>query len=65
METTTTASVSVKGQCIMCNLSLTDLPTHRQCLLLGLEQGTVRSMADWLKKCKPKPRKMIRRVLRD
>lgn len=65
METTITASVSAKGQCIMCNLPLTDLSVHRKCLLLGLEQGTVTSMADWLKKCKPKPRRVIRRVLKE
>ena len=65
METTTTPSVSAKGQCIMCSLSLTDLSIHRPCLLLGFEQGAVTSKADWLKKCRPKPRKMIRRVLKD
>ena len=49
--------------CILCKASLVDPATHRECLLRGLEEGIVQSKADWLKKSKPKPRKVIRKVL--
>jgi hypothetical protein len=49
--------------CILCNALIVDPATHRECLLRGLEEGVVQSKADWLKKSKPKPRKVIRKVL--
>jgi hypothetical protein len=49
--------------CILCKASLVDPATHRECLLRGLEEGIVQSKADWLKKSKTKPRKVIRKVL--
>jgi hypothetical protein len=49
--------------CILCKTPLLDPATHRECLLRGLEEGVVQSKADWLKKSKPKPRKVIRKVL--
>ena len=55
------------GTCIICKLALGDTSTHRTCLLTGLEQGLFQSKADWLKQStpKPKPKKMIRKVLVD
>jgi hypothetical protein len=49
--------------CILCKALIVDPATHRECLLRGLEEGVVQSKADWLKKSKPKPRKVIRKVL--
>jgi len=49
--------------CILCKAPLLDPATHRECLLRGLEEGVVQSKADWLKKSKPKSRKVIRKVL--
>ena len=49
--------------CFLCKTALLDQSKHRECLLKGLEEGVVQSKADWLKKSKPKPRKVIRKVL--
>jgi hypothetical protein len=49
--------------CFLCKTPLVDQSKHRECLLKGLEEGLVQSKADWLKKSKPKVRKMIRKVL--
>jgi hypothetical protein len=49
--------------CILCKTPLVDEAKHRECLLKGLEEGVVQSKVDWLKKSKPKPRKVIRKVL--
>jgi hypothetical protein len=49
--------------CILCKTPLLDPVTHRECLLKGLEEGVVQSKADWLKKSKPKAKKVIRKVL--
>ena len=49
--------------CILCKTPLLDQSKHRECLLKGLEEGIVQSKADWLKKSKPKPIKVIRKVL--
>jgi hypothetical protein len=49
--------------CIICKTPLVDPATHRECLLRGLEEGVVQSKADWLKKSKPKAKKVIRKVL--
>jgi hypothetical protein len=48
----------------MCKLSLLSYD-HRECLMKGLEMGLFQSKADWLKQStsKPKPKKMIRKVL--
>ena len=53
------------GTCIICKVALGDMSTHRTCLLTGLEQGLFKSKADWLKQSttKPKPKKVIRKVL--
>jgi hypothetical protein len=48
--------------CVICKVSIEDITVHRSCVLLGLEQGLFQSKADWLNQCKPKPRRMIRRV---
>ena len=62
MNTTTTVSANVTGQCIMCKLSLLSYD-HRDCLLKGLELGLFQSKADWLKQCQPKRKRMIRMAL--
>lgn len=49
--------------CFICKSSLVDQSKHRECLLKGLEEGVVQSKVDWLKKSKPKVRKVIRKVL--
>ena len=49
--------------CFICKTSLVDPATHRECLLKGLEEGVVQSKVDWIKKSKPKVRKVIRKVL--
>jgi len=49
--------------CFVCKTSLVDQSNHRECLLKGLEEGVVQSKVDWLKKSKPKVRKVIRKVL--
>ena len=49
--------------CLLCKTTLEDPTKHRECLLKGLEEGIVQSKADWLKKSKPKARKVIRKVL--
>jgi hypothetical protein len=49
--------------CFLCKTTLQDPATHRECLLKGLEEGLVQSKADWLKKSKPKAKKVIRKVL--
>ena len=49
--------------CFLCKTTLQDQAKHRECLLKGLEEGLVQSKADWLKKSKPKPKKVIRKVL--
>ena len=49
--------------CILCKTPILDQSKHRECLLKGLEEGIVQSKADWLKKSKPKPIKVIRKVL--
>jgi hypothetical protein len=49
--------------CILCKTPLLDQAKHRECLLKGLEEGIVQSKADWLKKSKPKVKKVIRKVL--
>jgi len=54
--------VSVVQTCIVCNAHLVDIQTHRQCVLAGLEQNLFKSKAEWLALCKPKPKKMIRKV---
>lgn len=51
-----------KPLCVICKVSIEDITIHRECLLKGLEQGLFQSKADWLNQCKPKPRRMIRRV---
>jgi hypothetical protein len=51
--------------CFICKTALLDPATHRECLLKGLEEGTVQSKADWLNKSKPKYKKVIRKVLLD
>jgi hypothetical protein len=48
--------------CVVCKISIEDITLHRQCVLQGLEQGLFQSKTDWLNQCKPKPRRMIRRV---
>jgi hypothetical protein len=48
--------------CVICKVSIEDITIHRECLLKGLEQGLFQSKTDWLNQCKPKPRRMIRRV---
>jgi hypothetical protein len=48
--------------CVVCKISIEDITLHRHCVLQGLEQGIFQSKADWLNQCKPKPRRMIRRV---
>jgi hypothetical protein len=48
--------------CVVCKTSIEDITLHRQCVLQGLEQGLFQSKTDWLNQCKPKPRRMIRRV---
>ena len=49
--------------CFLCKTALQDQAKHRECLLKGLEEGLVQSRADWLKKSKPKAKKVIRKVL--
>jgi hypothetical protein len=49
--------------CFLCKTPLLDQAKHRECLLKGLEEGLVQSKADWLKKSKPKSKKVIRKVL--
>ena len=49
--------------CFICKTSLVDQSKHRECLLKGLEEGLVQSKVDWIKKSKPKVRKVIRKVL--
>ena len=49
--------------CFLCKTTLQDQAKHRECLLKGLEEGLVQSKADWLKKSKPKAKKVIRKVL--
>jgi hypothetical protein len=49
--------------CILCKTPLLDQAKHRECLLKGLEEGIVQSKADWLKKSRPKVKKVIRKVL--
>ena len=49
--------------CFLCKKPLLDQTKHRECLLKGLEEGLVQSKADWLKKSKPKAKKVIRKVL--
>jgi hypothetical protein len=55
---------NVVGLCILCQRTLQGF-CHRECLLKGLESGQFKSKADWLKQSssKPKPKKMIRKVL--
>lgn len=53
---------SVIKICVVCNATLEDIQTHRQCVLTGLEQNLFKSKAEWLALCKPKPKKMIRKV---
>ena len=48
--------------CVICKVSIEDITVHRPCVLQGLEQGLFQSKKDWLNQCKPKPRRMIRRV---
>ena len=60
----TTPPIQV-GTCIICKLALGDMSTHRTCVLTGLEQGIIKSKADWLKQSKPKPKKVIRKVVVD
>ncbi len=57
---------NVSGLCILCRLELAT-SNHRECLLKGLESGQFKSKADWLKQSssKPKPKKVIRKVLLD
>lgn len=52
------------GLCIICQQQL-QTSSHRECLMKGLESGQLKSKADWLKQSssKPKPKKMIRKVL--
>lgn len=64
MQTTTTVSANVTGQCIMCKFSLLSYD-HKECLLKGLESGLFKSKADWLKQCKIKRVRMIRMALVD